>query len=109
MNNKEEILNYILSLKDVQRKEISVGEDIFYINQEPFVIFNIKKDPIKISIRCDKQLVKLLTQKYDEVMPGTGLNPTQWITVIRTGQLTDQEIIDLISGGYQEAIKISEN
>jgi predicted DNA-binding protein (MmcQ/YjbR family) len=105
MKNRNLILEYILSLKNVRGGKLNKDENVFYVNQEPFVILNLNKNPEKISIRCDKELIKLLVQKYDEVMPGTRLNPNQWITIIKTGQLSEIEIKDLIFSGYNQAIK----
>jgi len=45
-------------------------------------------------------LAQLLREKYETVLPGYHLNKKHWNTVICSGQLTDQEVRDLIVHSY---------
>jgi len=66
-----------------------------------FAILNPTANPLKLSLRCDPNLAKLLREKYESVLPGQHLNSRQWITILLTGQLSDDEVRDLIRHGYE--------
>jgi predicted DNA-binding protein (MmcQ/YjbR family) len=57
--------------------------------------------PLRISLKCDPQLAKLLREKYESVLPGYHLNKNHWNTILCTGQLDDAEILDLARLSYQ--------
>lgn len=57
--------------------------------------------PLRVSMKCDPQLAMVLREKYESVQPGYHLNKKHWNTVICSGQLTDDEIIDLARLSYQ--------
>jgi predicted DNA-binding protein (MmcQ/YjbR family) len=66
----------------------------------PFAMIENGKVPLRISLRCEGRLARLLKEKYDEVMPGHKLNKKKWITVVATGQLNEDEVKDLIRHSY---------
>lgn len=66
-----------------------------------FALIQEHKEPVRISLKCDPQLSKLLREKYDEVMEGYHLNKKHWITIVLTGQLSWQEIQGLIRHSYE--------
>lgn len=57
--------------------------------------------PLRVSLKCDPQLAQLLREKYESVLPGYHLNKKHWNTIICTGQLSDDEIFDLVRLSYQ--------
>lgn len=57
-------------------------------------------DPVRLSLKCDPQLAVLLRERYESVLEGYHLNKKHWNTVLLTGQLSDQEITDLIVHSY---------
>ncbi len=57
-------------------------------------------NPLKISLKCDPQLAAVLRDRYESVMPGEHLNKKHWITILLTGQLSKQEVLDLILHSY---------
>lgn len=61
----------------------------------PLVAVIEQKTPLLISLRCDKQLAKLLRERYESVVPAKNLDEATWNTIIDTGQLTTDEIYDL--------------
>ena len=102
--NIREIEQYIITLPGVIK---SYSEDrklaIYEYEDEMFAIIEVGKSPVRISLRCDKRLSDLLKAEYDEVMAGHKLNKNKWITIVLSGQLSDQEIKDLIFLSYQLA------
>lgn len=56
--------------------------------------------PVRLSIKGDPQLNQVLRDKYETVMPGYHLNKKHWNTIILTGQLSWEEVQDLIRHSY---------
>ena len=65
-----------------------------------FAIIAEKSDPVRLSLKCDPNLAETLRAKYDTVMPGYHLNKKHWNTIVLTGQLSWEEIKDLIRHSY---------
>jgi predicted DNA-binding protein (MmcQ/YjbR family) len=57
--------------------------------------------PLRLSLKCDPQLAEALREKYESVLPGYHLSKKHWNTILCTGQLSDDEIKDLIRHSYQ--------
>ncbi len=66
-----------------------------------FAIIADSSDPLRISLKCDPLLAKTLRERYEEVQPGYHLNKRHWNTIVCTGQLGDDEIMDLARLSYQ--------
>src|SRR3990167_4748428 len=65
-----------------------------------FAIVGEKSDPVRISLKCDPQLAITLREKYESIVPGYHLNKKHWNTIICTGQLSQDEVFDLIRLSY---------
>ncbi len=65
-----------------------------------FALIAEGKDPVRISLKCDPTLAEHLREKYESVLPGYHLNKKHWNTIIVTGQLSEQELQDLIKHSY---------
>ncbi len=72
-----------------------------------FALVNTSKLPLRLSLRCNPGLSALLREKYESVMAGEKLDPRNWNTIILSGQLTDDEIHDLIRHSYELTKQIS--
>lgn len=57
--------------------------------------------PLRISLKCDPLLAKNLREKYETVLPGHHLNKKHWNTIICSGQLSSDEIVDLARLSYE--------
>lgn len=95
---------FILTLPDVQKSYpfepalavYKVGDAMFALAQEGI-------SPLRLSLRCDPQLAQTLRDKYETVLPGQNLNPKQWNTIICSGQLTADQIFDLVRHAHHLA------
>lgn len=56
--------------------------------------------PLQVSLKCDPLLAKTLRERYETVLPGYHLNKKHWNTIICSGQLGDDEILDLALLSY---------
>lgn len=66
-----------------------------------FAIIADGSNPLRVSLKCDPHLAETLREKYETVVPGYHLNKKHWNTIICTGQLSDEEIKDLVRLSYQ--------
>lgn len=76
------------------------GAAVYKVGDKMFAIINEVSLPLRISLKCDPQLAEVLREKYESVVPGYHLNKKHWNTIICSGQLSDQEITDLIVHSY---------
>ena len=65
-----------------------------------FAIIADDSKPLRISLKCDPLLATNLREKYESVLPGYHLNKKHWNTILCTGQLSQDEIYDLIRLSY---------
>jgi len=61
--------------------------------------------PLRLSLKCDPILAATLRERYESVLPGYHLNKKHWNTIICSGQLTDDEIKDLVRLSYDLVVK----
>ncbi|MHB1864912.1 MAG: MmcQ/YjbR family DNA-binding protein [Candidatus Saccharimonadales bacterium] len=103
--NAKSVEEYILGLANTNVSyPHGKGVAVYSVNDSMFALQEKTKTPLRISIRCDKQLAAVLKERYDEVMPGYKLNKDKWITVVLTGQLSTDEVKDLIIHSYNLAL-----
>lgn len=104
--NKETISKHILELPNTKLEyPFEAGLAVYKVEDEMFAILDESKDPLRISLKCDAQLAKLLREKYTEVMPGHKLNKKYWNTIILAGELDWDEIKGLIRHSYELSLK----
>lgn len=65
-----------------------------------FALISENSDPLRLSLKCDPLLAATLRERYESVLPGYHLNKKHWNTILLTGQLTWEEIQDLIRHSY---------
>lgn len=81
------------------------GVAVYKVKDKMFALINEKKKPLQISLKCDPLLAETLREKYDEVQPGYHLNKKHWNTIVLTGQLSKQEILDLVTLSYNLVVE----
>ncbi len=57
--------------------------------------------PLRVSLKTDPQLNETLQVKYETVLPGYHLNKKHWMTIICTGQVSDDELKDFARLSYR--------
>jgi predicted DNA-binding protein (MmcQ/YjbR family) len=102
--NFEVIDKTLMSYENVS-KSFPYGENIsvYKAGDMLFALVQNTTNPLRISLRCDERLAALLREKYETVLPGQKLNQKKWNTIILSGQLSDDEIFDLIRHSYNLA------
>lgn len=105
MQNHKQIEQFILSMPN-SRLDYPFGEGVAVYKvpvgeeEKMFALTAEGTNPVRLSLKCDPQLAKLLREKYESVMEGYHLNKRHWNTILLTGQLEEQEIKDLITHSY---------
>lgn len=98
----KEVEEYLLSMPNA-RLDYPFGEEVavYKVGDKMFALVQEKSDPVQISLKCDPQLAQTLREKYESVMPGYHLNKKHWNTIILSGQLSWEEVQDLIRHSHQ--------
>lgn len=108
----KEIDRYLLSLPNTWLDfPFGEGTSVYKVGHREtgegklFAIIADGSKPLRISLKCDPQLATMLREKYESVLPGYHLNKKHWNTIICSGQLSDDEVIDLIRHSYELVVK----
>ena len=101
MLTQKEVETYILSLPQA-RLEYPFGEQtaVYKVGEHMFALIAEGSQPVRLSLKCDPQLSKVLRERYESVMPGYHLNKKHWNTILVSGQLPWEEVQDLIRHSY---------
>jgi predicted DNA-binding protein (MmcQ/YjbR family) len=101
MISHKKVEEYILSMPNA-KLDYPFGEDVavYKIRGKMFALIPEKADPVRMSLKCDPSLSETLREKYESVMPGYHLNKKHWNTIVLSGQLSWQQIQDLIKHSY---------
>lgn len=70
-----------------------------------FALISENSDPLRVSLKCDPILAEKLRDKYESVVAGYHLNKKYWNTIICSGQLTDQEVFELVDLSYRLVVE----
>ncbi len=106
MTDKKLIEEYLLS-KDGAWLDLPFGPEaeVYKVGEgekaKMFAIIQAGKEPVRLSLKCDPVLAEHLREKFETVLPGYHLNKKHWNTVICSGQLSDDELKDLIDLSYR--------
>lgn len=95
---------YILSMPNA-RLDYPFGEGtaVYKAGDKMFALIDENSNPVRMSLKCDPMLAETLREKYETVLPGYHLNKKHWNTIICSGQLSSDELHDLIVHSYSLA------
>jgi len=110
MTNGEDIRDYLLARPNAwldfpfgpEAEVYKVGDKE---KAKMFAIIQAGKEPVNLSLKCDPQLAEHLREKFVTVMPGYHLNKKHWNTIVCSGELSEQELQDLIDLSYRLVIE----
>jgi len=102
MKNHKDVEAYILSMPNAQLTYPFDEKTAVYktADDKMFALIAEGSDPLQLSLKGDPNLNLVLRDKYETVAPGWHLNKKHWNTILLTGQLTDDEVRDLIRHSY---------
>lgn len=104
----KEIEEYILSFPNVWLDfPFGEGTSVYKVGHKEtgegkmYALIADGSKPLRVSLKCDPQLAENLREKYESVQPGYHLNKKHWNTLLLTGQMSDEEVKDLIALSYR--------
>ncbi|HYG84304.1 MAG TPA: MmcQ/YjbR family DNA-binding protein [Verrucomicrobiae bacterium] len=106
MMTQEILEKYILSLPKAWR-DYPFGEGVAVYKvgdadkSKMFALIQEGAQPLRVSLKCDPGLAEMLREKYETVLPGYHLNKKHWNTILCSGQLSNEEILDLVRHSYE--------
>ena len=110
MTDKKEIQEYLLARANARLDfpfgpeaevyKVKVGDE-----EKMFAIIQSGKDPVNISLKCDPNLAEHLREKFVSVMPGYHLNKKHWNTIVCSGEVSEEELKDLIDLSYRLVVE----
>src|SRR5690348_6813418 len=94
--------SFILNLPDAKLDyPFGKGVAVYKVHDKMFALIAEGSEPVQLSLKCDPLLATTLRERYESVMPGYHLNKKHWNTIVLSGQLSWNEIQDLIRHSYQ--------
>ena len=99
MVSEDDIVKYALSLADVAER-VEKTQRIFCRGERIFLVMATGTNPLRIETRCDRKLSKVLQGRYESVMESRALG-RNGIEIICSGQLTADEVTDLIRHSWE--------
>ena len=71
---------------------------VFKVGGKMFALAQLKRKPLKVSVKCEPELGEQLRGTYDEIEPGYHLNTRHWLTVTCGGAASDELVRELVAG-----------
>ena len=73
---------------------------MFKVGGKMFALSQLKAESLRVSVKCEPELVPALREAYPEVIPGYHLNKRHWNTVILDGELDEAMVRDMVEDSY---------
>ena len=97
---EDDIVAYVCKLDEVAERD-EKGFKLFLRGDKIFAAVEMGTNPLRVQTRCDRKLSEALQEKYESVMESRLLG-RNGIEIICSGQLSNDEIIDLVRHGYEQ-------
>lgn len=101
MVTQKSIEEFILTMPGA-RLDYPFGAEVavYKVHDKMFALIAEGSTPVRLSVKTDPKLSELLRERYESVQPGYHLNKKHWNTIVCSGQLSEQELHDLIVHSY---------
>lgn len=73
---------------------------VFKVGGKMFALAQLKRAPLKVSVKCEPELGEQLRGTYDEIEPGYHLNKRHWLTITCGGAAGDDLVRELVAASY---------
>ena len=100
MVSEDAVVEYALGLEGASERQEKEWR-VFELNGHVFLCIEKGTDPLRIELRCERNLSKTLQERYESVMESRALG-RNGIEIICSGQLTGDEVIDLVRHAYEQ-------
>jgi predicted DNA-binding protein (MmcQ/YjbR family) len=99
--NTDNILKTLTGLKATENK-ISDTESVYSLNGASFLLFQNSTIP-KIHIMCAPEFSRVLKEDFECVQPSSKMDSKQWIEILLTGQLDEEQVSSLIDLSVEQS------
>ena len=99
MVSEDAVVEYLAQFEDVSERRDGEWR-IFERNGRIVACIEADTHPLRLELRCDRKLSQTLQARYESVMESRALG-RNGIEVICSGQLNDDEVLDLIRHAYE--------
>lgn len=93
------VVEFAQGLSGVEERS-EEGMRIFLRDGRVFLVLFPGTEPLRVELRCDKKLSQVLRERYESVLESLTLG-REGIEVLCTGQLSEDEILDLVRHAYE--------
>ena len=102
MLSEESVIEKIKSYEGIAEKTAGEKDELSVFSRGDKICLVVEKgtNPLRIELRCDYKLSKLLQERYESVMESRSLGKNG-IEIICSGQLSEEELMDLIRHAYE--------
>ena len=103
--NIEELRDYCLQ-QPAATEDMPFGDQtlVFKVGAKIFLLVGLENGD-RFNAKCDPDWAIELREQHTEIVPGFHMNKKHWNTIICSGQLTDDEIKDLVRLSYDLVVK----
>ena len=102
MVSENDLVEFALKLDGASERR-SGPLRIFERGEKIFLIIEAETNPLRIETRCDRRLGRTLQERYESVMGSRSLG-RNGIEIICSGQLSAEELCDLVRHGYEMSV-----
>ncbi len=74
---------------------------VFKVGGKMFALVRLKREPLRVSVKCEPELGEQLRASYREVEPGYHLNKRHWLTITCGGDVPDELVRELVAGSHE--------
>ena len=106
MVSEEFVVEYAKTLANVS-EHADKGMRIFERGERIFMCVETGTNPLRLELRCDRKLSQTLQERYESVMESRALG-RNGIEIICSGQLSADEIKDLVRHAYEVSAPVEE-
>jgi len=106
MITAEELHKYVEGLGKSTRERVERDDEKLVVwkrGEKIFLVEHEGSDPLRVETGVGKELARLLTEKYESVMKSRNMDERAWVEVICSGQLSDEDVIDLVRASWERA------
>lgn len=76
------------------------GALVCKVEGKMFALIADDEEPLKVSLKCEPDLVDILRDAHAAVQPGYHLNKRHWNTVTLDGSIDDELVLDWVDDSY---------
>ena len=104
---ESDILKYLEGLGEFETETREFDEEklkVLFRNGKIFLVIHTGSNPLRLDVGIGRGLVKLLTEQYESVMNSRAMDDREWVEIICSGQLSDNEVIDLVRASWERTV-----